>query len=99
MMATDNYYAPAQQKTNAAPGADQMPAYTPIQQNAPDVEETFGARASAGGYQGMQPEDVPPNLPITEEPAAQTIQETQPGQMQPEDKPEASDVDVTMVEL
>lgn len=84
MMATDTYYAPTQQGQPAAEGAktvEQMPAYTPVQQSAPAVEETFGTRASEGGYQGMQPEDVPPNRPITAEP------EPVPEPVQPEPQP------------
>lgn len=71
MMVTDHYYAPVQQGQPAAADARNMgqaPVQTPVQQSAPAVEETFGTRAAAGGYQGMQPEDVPPNRPITEEP-------------------------------
>lgn len=121
MMATDTYYAPTQQ--GAQPGqpaaadtrtVEQMPAYTPVQQSAPVVEETFGTRASAGGYQGMQPEDVPPNRPITAEPApepSEPVQQpqipvsqpepaaVQPNTMQPGAEPGKSDVDITMVEL
>jgi hypothetical protein len=37
-------------------------------------EESFGNRAAATGYHGMQPEDVPPNLPITEDPAVKEQQ-------------------------
>lgn len=114
MMATDTYYAPTQQgmqqgQTGAANArdVDQMPAYTPIQQSAPVVEETFGTRASAGGYQGMQPEDVPPNRPITEEPAPQPepvlepqpVSQPEPAAMQPGTEPGRADVDITMVEL
>ena len=122
MMATDTYYAPTQQGAQQNQGQpviangrnlDQMPAYTPVQQSAPVVEETFGTRASAGGYQGMQPEDVPPNRPITAEP--EPIPEPQPVPQQPVPQPEPaamqpdaaqpgaesgnSDVDITMVEL
>lgn len=71
MMVTDHYYAPVQQGQPAVADARNMgqaPVQTPVQQSAPAVEETFGTRAAAGGYQGMQPEDVPPNRPITEEP-------------------------------
>lgn len=114
MMATDTYYAPTQQGMQPSQGQpviantrsiDQMPAYTPVQQSAPVVEETFGTRASAGGYQGMQPEDVPPNRPITAEPAPEPSEPAQQPQIpvsQPEPaaaQPGSSDVDITMVEL
>lgn len=66
MMVTDNYYAPAQQGKANAEEAEQAPEYTPAQQNGAVVEETFGTRMGIGGYQGMMPEDVPPNRPITE---------------------------------
>lgn len=101
MMATDTYYAPTQQE-GAAPGMEQASAGTA--QGDPAVEETFGARTTAPvGYQGMQPEDVPPQRPITEEPAPQPVQqpETVPA-AKPADVPEqesGSDVNITMVEL
>lgn len=103
MMSTENYYAPTQQ---AAAKADPMP----IQQKGAGVEETFGTRAAAGGYQGMQPEDVPPNRPITEEMAQpeaapadkkeNTQAEAAPSAEKPAREETAkSDVDITMVEL
>lgn len=79
MMVTDNYYAPNPPGAVMQPGTApvtgvqnipesvQTPVYTPSQHSAPAVEEAFGTRVAQGGYQGMQPEDVPPNRPITEE--------------------------------
>ena len=66
MMVTDNYYAPAQQGDAKPEEAEQATEYTQAQQNGAAVEETFGTRMGIGGYQGMMPEDVPPNRPITE---------------------------------
>jgi len=116
MMVTDHYYAPVQQGQPAAGNAwnaNQASVQHPIQQSAPAVEETFGTRAAAGGYQGMQPEDVPPNRPITAEPEpAVPVQQPEPASMeqpsvsqaepsaeQPGTEQGGSDVDVTMVEL
>ena len=53
-LATDNYYAPTQQgRMKPSQPAPEAEASVPV------VEETFGTRVAAGGYQGMQPEDVP----------------------------------------
>jgi outer membrane biosynthesis protein TonB len=100
MMVTDHYYAPVQQGQTAAGNAwniNQASVQQPIQQSAPAVEETFGTRAAAGGYQGMQPEDVPPNRPITAEPEpvpepAAPVQ--QPGPVsEPQAQPSASQME------
>ncbi len=64
----------------------------------------------SGGYQGMQPQDVPPNLPITAEPAPQPVQEVvspaEPVQLEASKmeavqatEEEKKDVDVTMIQL
>lgn len=126
MMVTDNYYAPnppgAAMQPGAVPvsagqnisGGSRTPVYTPAQQSAPAVEEAFGTRVSPGGYQGMQPEDVPPNRPITEETVSQpeqlqvsgqssapeqAVAEAQPEQEQTGEGSESPDVNITMVEL
>lgn len=98
MMATDTYYAPTQQEG----AAENTPA--PAPQGGQAVEEAFGARTTAPvGYQGMQPEDVPPQRPITEEPEPQPVQQPEAAPaVKPADVPQqegGSDVDITMVEL
>ena len=115
-MVTDNYYAPTQQGRaggeKTVPEKQQEVPETPV---APVVEETFGSRGTAGGYQGMQPEDVPPNGPITADQTAQQTkqqegmqqnpQTAQPQEAAGQSEPapavddEKKDVNVTMVEL
>ncbi|MEY8426833.1 hypothetical protein AALA00_03745 [Lachnospiraceae bacterium 46-15] len=90
MMVTDNYYAPTHQGTADAQEAEQTPEYTPAQQNGAVVEETFGTRMGIGGYQGMMPEDVPPNRPITEpEPVDKPASRRSASRPRPESRPEA----------